>query len=146
MNLKDLYQQAAEVLTGRRVIVQYLDEIPGRLGQVYKSNGTFIIQIIAGGSYAGVLPILLHEAAHVRLLADHFTDRGPINKADQSGNKNKNSGGDDQEQEFLADKLAACWLLFADQHAWRFEGSKTEQRLKALINKDLITERARQRG
>ena len=126
-------------------MIEFLDEIPGRLGQVHKSNGIFRIQIIAGGSYAGVLPILLHEAAHVRLMADQFMDLG--NRSKQPGNKNI-SGGDNQEEEaeFLADKLAACWLLFADWHAWRFEGSQTERRLKALINKDLITERARQRG
>ena len=141
--LIDLYKAAAEKITGQPVKVDFVDCLPdGYLGKVHKSNGVFIIRVLQGGSYAGELTIFLHECAYVRLQAHEFEDMGDW--VPESIPQSKTLGGDKKQNEYSndeykADKLAACWLLFADWHAWRFDGSRTEQVLQALIHADKLT-------
>lgn len=147
MDLEILYQAAAEVLTGQPVKVEFVDWIPGRLGEVFKSKGVFKVRVCTKCNWAGILPVMLHECAHVRLNADLFQDLGQKTPGNNGkGAKDHYSDIENEADENEAEKLAACWLLFADWHAWRFGGSLTEQRLQALIYKDVIAKRARQRG
>ena len=127
----------APILTEQRTKLELVEDIPERLGQCFKRNGAFVIEIKKGHLYAGFMNVFLHECAHIKLQAEQFVDMAFYSSGvSASGVPSQKVDG---QSEACAEGLASKWLKFADNNLWRFEGTKNERRLKALINKDAIT-------
>lgn len=133
--IDSLISQTAEALTGRKIRVEFVESLPGQLGKCFKRNEMFVIQLLNERSYAGFFKVFLHECAHIRLQWKMFIDVAGHSYSPGASNTTKE---ENKELEAEAEKLAHYWLLFAERHAWRFNGSESEKKLQALIYGDAL--------
>lgn len=134
----------ASSLTGVSVKVSLVNSLKKqRLGECFKQDGKFIIQLIEPSPYGDLLNVFLHETAHIYLHKDIFIDLKSF--AFLSGSKKwretfenatmfkEEESEDHKEREAQAETLARIWLNYGKGNSWRYSGSADVKTLKALL-------------